>query len=187
MNNTKYQIKDLTFIALMAAVMCILGPLSIPIGSVPISFTNLVIYITMYVLDTKRGTVAYLLYLLIGLVGVPVFSGFTAGPGKLLGPTGGYLIGFIFMAVITGFFTERFADKHAVCILGMILATAVCYTFGTAWLAYSAQMSFKSALAVGVLPFIIEDLIKIIFSAFIGYTLRVRLAKAGFAIKRKTV
>lgn len=182
MKTSKYQLKDLTFIALMAALMCILGPLSIPIGSVPISFTNLVIYIIMYVLDTKRGTIAYLLYLLIGLVGVPVFSGFTSGPGKLLGPTGGYLIGFVFLAIITGLFTDRFAKNHALCIFGMILGTAVCYAFGTAWLAYSTQMTFSAALAVGVLPFIVEDLVKIVFSAFVGYALRVRLAKAGFAV-----
>ena len=79
---------EMTVTALMTAVTCILAPLSIPIGPVPISFTNLAIYLSLYLLGWKRGTISYLVYLLIGLVGVPVFSGFTGGIGKLAGPTG---------------------------------------------------------------------------------------------------
>ena len=93
---------EITMTALMAAVTCILAPLSIPIGPVPISFTNLAIYLSLYLLGWKRGTISYLIYLLLGLVGLPVFSGFTGGPAKLAGPTGGYIIGFIVMAVIAG-------------------------------------------------------------------------------------
>ncbi len=90
----------MTSTALMTAVTCILGPLAIPIGPVPVSLTPLAVFLSVYILGTKRGTIAYLLYLLIGAVGVPVFSGFTGGLGKLAGPTGGYLIGFILMALI---------------------------------------------------------------------------------------
>ena len=93
---------EITMTALMAAVTCILAPLSIPIGPVPISFTNLAIYLSLYLLGWKRGTISYLIYLLLGLVGLPVFSGFTGGPAKLAGPTGGYIIGFIVMAIIAG-------------------------------------------------------------------------------------
>ena len=84
----------------MTAVTCILGPLAIPIGPVPVSLTPLAVFLSVYILGTKGGTLAYLLYLLIGAVGVPVFSGFTGGLGKLAGPTGGYLVGFILMALI---------------------------------------------------------------------------------------
>ena len=172
-------IRNLTAVALMAAVICILGPLSLPIGPVPISFTNLAIYITMYVLDMKKGTVSYLIYLLIGLVGVPVFSGFTSGPAKLLGPTGGYLIGFIPMCIITGLFVDRFYKKRIVCIVGMVLATAVTYAIGTAWLAFSAKMTFSAALAAGVLPFIAEDMLKIIAAALTGPVIKSRLIRSG--------
>ena len=79
---------EITMTALMAAVTCILAPLSIPIGPVPISFTNLAIYLSLYLLGWKKGTISYLIYLLLGLVGLPVFSGFTGGPSKLAGPTG---------------------------------------------------------------------------------------------------
>ena len=98
---------EMTVTALMTAVTCILAPLSIPIGPVPISFTNLAIYLSLYLLGWKRGTISYLVYLLIGLVGVPVFSGFTGGIGKLAGPTGGYIIGFIAMAVIAGLVIDK--------------------------------------------------------------------------------
>ena len=93
---------EITITALMTAVTCILAPMSIPIGPVPISFTNLAIYLSLYLLGWKKGTISYLIYLLIGLVGLPVFSGFTGGPAKLAGPTGGYIIGFIVMEVIAG-------------------------------------------------------------------------------------
>ena len=76
---------EITITALMTAVTCILAPMSIPIGPVPISFTNLAIYLSLYLLGWKRGTISYLIYLLIGLVGLPVFSGFTGGPAKLAG------------------------------------------------------------------------------------------------------
>lgn len=179
MKKKKLELKDLTFIALMTALMCILGPLSIPIGPVPISFTNLVIYLTMYILDAKRGTISYILYLLIGLAGVPVFSGFTSGPAKLLGPTGGYLIGFIFMAFITGLTTDHYFKHKTICIIGMFLGTIVCYCLGTLWLSFSISISFSKALTIGVLPFLIVDFIKIILAAFIGSSLKERLWKSN--------
>ena len=74
--------------ALMAAVTCILAPLSVPIGPVPVSLTNFAIYLSLYLLDWKKGTLSYLIYLLLGLVGLPVFSGFTGALAKLAGPTG---------------------------------------------------------------------------------------------------
>ena len=99
MRQQTMKIQDLTLIALMAALTCILGPMSIalPFTPVPISFTNLVIYFSIMVIGMKRGTISYLVYLLIGAVGLPVFSGFSGGLAKLAGPTGGYLVGFIFL------------------------------------------------------------------------------------------
>lgn len=172
--------KTMALIALMAAVTCILGPLSlaIPISPVPISFTNLAVYFTVYVLGTKRGTISYLIYLLLGLVGLPVFSGFTGGAGKLFGPTGGYLIGFIFMALICGIFIEKWPTKLYLHFAGMVLGTAVCYLFGTAWLAFQANMGFYAALAAGVIPFIPGDLVKIIIALLAGPLIRKQLKRA---------
>lgn len=181
----KTNVREMVLIALMAAVTCIMGPLSVPIGIVPISLTNLAVYLAIYVLGCKRGTLSYFVYLLIGLVGVPVFSGFTGGVGKLFGPTGGYLIGFIFMALICGWFIDKFDCKLVPSFVGMVLGTIVCYAFGTAWLAYQASMSFYAALAAGVLPFIPGDLAKMVIAAIIGPQVRRRLAQAGLMENRK--
>ena len=110
--------------ALMAAVTCILAPLSVPIGPVPISLTNFAIYLSLYLLDWKKGTLSYLIYLLLGLVGLPVFSGFTGGLAKLAGPTGGYIIGFIPMAILAGIVIDTFTNR-GIQILGMIFGTAI--------------------------------------------------------------
>ena len=175
----KINTRQLTLIGVMAAVTCILGPLSLPIGVVPISLTNLVIYFSIYVLGGKRGTLSYIVYLFIGLVGLPVFSGFSGGLPKLFGPTGGYLIGFVFMAFISGIFIDKFSNKIYMCFLGMVLGTIVTYIFGTAWLAYEAHMPFNKALAVGVLPFIPGDIVKITIASLIGPQIKKRLISAG--------
>ena len=179
MKEKQLSIQQLAVTGVMTAVICILAPLSIPIGVVPISFTNLAVYLALYVLGVKKGTISYLVYLCIGLVGVPVFSGFTSGPGKLFGPTGGYLIGFILMAVIAGVFIDKFTDKMYLCFLGMVLGTAVCYLLGTLWLAYQGGMNFQAALAAGVLPFIPGDLVKIVIAMLIGPQIRKQLIRAG--------
>ncbi|MBU3201375.1 biotin transporter BioY [Clostridium estertheticum] len=178
-NTKKINIHHLTLIGVMAAVICILGPLSLPIGIVPISLTNLAIYFSVYVLGQKRGTLSYIVYLFIGLVGLPVFSGFSGGFTKLFGPTGGYLIGFIFMAFISGFFIDKFSNKIYMCFLGMILGTIVTYIFGTAWLAYQLNMTFNASLAVGVLPFIPGDIVKMVIALLIGPQIKKRLISAG--------
>nr|WP_209512313.1 biotin transporter BioY [Sedimentibacter acidaminivorans] len=180
MRNEK--IINLTLIGLMAAVTCILGPLSIiiPISPVPISFTNLAIYFTVILLGGKKGTICYLVYLLIGFVGIPVFSGFTSGPAKLLGPTGGYLIGFIFMAMIAGSFVDKFPGKVYMYVLGMMFGTIVTYALGTAWLSYQANMTFDQALFAGVIPYIIGDIVKIIIATLLGSTIKKHVQRAGY-------
>ncbi|MEG1027053.1 MAG: biotin transporter BioY [Oscillospiraceae bacterium] len=175
MTNNKNKVSTITLIGIMSAVICVLGPLSIPIGPVPVTLTNLAIYIVVGLIGYKKGTISYLIYMLIGAVGIPVFSGFSGGLSKLFGPTGGYLFGFIFMALISGIFFEKFPHNKFMCILGMILGTLVTYAFGTAWLAYQAEMTFYKALTVGVIPFIIGDLLKIVVSVFLVAILRERL------------
>ena len=128
----------LVLIALVTAITCILAPLSIPIpvSPVPISLTNLVLLISVYVLGWKDAAVSYIVYLLLGAAGLPVFSGFAGGPAKIAGPTGGYLLGFIFMTILAGIFVERFLENRFLIVTGMILATVIAYIFGTAWLAF---------------------------------------------------
>ncbi|MCI8466260.1 MAG: biotin transporter BioY [Lachnospiraceae bacterium] len=172
--SSKLPLITMALIGVMTAVTCILGPLAIPlpISPVPISFTNLAVYLTLYVLGMKAGTISYLVYLLIGLVGAPVFSGFTGGPAKLVGPTGGYLVGFIFMALIAGFFIDKFPNKYYLHIIGMVLGTAVCYLFGTVWLCFQMELSFGAGLMTGVVPYLPGDAAKIIISVILGPALR---------------
>ena len=173
--------KQMTLIALMTALTCILGPLSIPLpfSPVPISFTNLVLYFSVFVLGTKFSTISYIVYLLIGLVGLPVFSGFSGGPAKVAGPTGGYLVGFVFLTVIAGFFVDRFQGNRVMQAVGMILGTVVAYIFGTAWLCVQANLSFGAGLAAGVIPYVPGDLIKIAAALVVGPVLRKAVRRAA--------
>ena len=139
-------------------------------------------FFSVYVLGMKKGTIAVLLYLLIGLAGVPVFSGFTAGPAKLFGPTGGYLIGFILMALISGYFIDKFPGKYVIQFFGMLLGLFALYALGTFWLAYSAGMTLQAAFAAGVAPFILLDVLKLVLSMALGTQIRHRLGAAGFAV-----
>lgn len=174
----KSNVYQLAVCALMAAIMCILGPIALPIGPVPISLTNLVIYITVFLLGTKGSIISYLIYLLLGAFGLPVFSGYAGGLAKLAGPTGGYLIGFVFMAAICGVFVEH--KKMPVYFIGsgMVLGTAVAYLFGTIWFVVQMKCGIGYAISVCVLPFILGDLIKIVVSIVLGRQIRNALVSA---------
>lgn len=169
-DNQKIRTKQMVLIALMTAVTCVLGPISIPLpfSPVPISLTNFAIFLAIFVLGMKSGTISFIIYLLLGAVGVPVFSSFRGGFQVLAGPTGGYLIGFIFLALIMGFALDHFDRKLVPTIIGMIIGMAVCYAFGTVWLAKLLSLSFKEGLMMGVIPYLAGDAAKIIIAAIVG-------------------
>lgn len=169
-DNQKIKTKQMVLIALMTAVTCVLGPLSIPLpfSPVPISLTNFAIFLAIFVLGMKSGTISFIIYLLLGAVGVPVFSSFRGGLQVLAGPTGGYLIGFIFLALIMGFALDHFDRKLVPTIIGMIIGMVVCYAFGTVWLAKLLSLSFKEGLMMGVIPYLPGDAAKIIIAAIVG-------------------
>ena len=169
-DNQKIRTKQMVLIALMTAVTCVLGPLSIPLpfSPVPISLTNFAIFLAIFVLGMKSGTISFIIYLLLGAIGVPVFSSFRGGLQVLAGPTGGYLIGFIFLALIMGFELDHFDRKLVPTIIGMIIGMAVCYAFGTVWLAKLLSLSFKEGLMMGVIPYLPGDAAKIIIAAIVG-------------------
>jgi biotin transport system substrate-specific component len=163
--------------AVMTAVTCVLAPMSIPIGVVPVSFTNFAIYLSLYLLGWKLGTVSYVVYMLIGMVGMPVFSGYSGGLAKLAGPTGGYIIGFIPLAILAGLVIEK-CDNRVLQFLAMAVGTAVCYAFGTAWYCFSTNVELSYALGVCVFPFIPFDLVKMAIAMVVGPMIRSRLVKA---------
>lgn len=172
------KIYQITMTALMTAVICILAPMSIPIGPVPISLTAAVMFLSVYLLGWKLGTLSCLAYILLGAAGLPVFSAFSGGIGKLLGPTGGYIVGYIPMTVIAGVCIEHYHSKW-IQFSAMVFATAVCYLFGTIWFCMIMDTTAIAALSTCVFPFIPGDFIKIMIAMFGGSVLRKRLQQAG--------
>lgn len=177
----KINVKQLSLAGLMTAVICILGPISlqIPISPVPISLGTLAIYFVISVLGVKLGTLSVIVYILLGLAGLPVFTGFMGGPAKLFGPTGGYIVGYIFMVPLCGLAVEKSENKPLLRILGMVGGTLVLYLFGTIWLALQLSYTFPAALMAGVIPYIPGDIVKLAIAMVVGNKLRKRLLQAG--------
>ncbi len=183
--------RRLTLCAVMAAVMCVLAPISIPIGPISITGGTLAIYLTAYLLGGVWGTAATLVYLLVGMVGLPVFSNYMGGISRLAGPTGGYLVGYLPMMLLAGFVVEltlrklggkgrkEAAAALALQFLGLALSTAVLYAFGTAWYCVQAGVDLQKALAACVIPFIPCDLIKMAAALVVGVPVRHGLERAG--------
>ena len=185
----------LTKISLIAALLCVTGPFAIvfPFSPVPVSLATLMLYLSVYILGKRDAVISCGIYLLIGLIGIPVFSGFSGGIGKVLGPTGGYMLGYLALTFISGWFVEKWTgiqrsaanrkqSNFFSCLIqgiGMTLGTAVCYLFGSLWLSYQAGMTFFMALTVGALPFIPGDIVKIVIGVIAGNAVRKRLVKAG--------
>ncbi len=174
-------IRQMAVIGLMTAICCILAPISLvlPFSPVPISLGTLAIYFILMVSDRKCGFISVMLYIFLGLAGLPVFSGFTGGAGKLFGPTGGYIIGYLFLAAIGGWFLNKWRHKKTIRFIGIFLGTSICYLFGTLWLSYQSGISFFTAFASTVLPFIPGDIIKFFIAMTIGSQVRKRLKRAG--------
>jgi biotin transport system substrate-specific component len=178
MQDKKMTTYQLAATALLTAVMCILGPLSLPIGAVPISLTNLVICFAAILLGMRFGTLSVVVYLLLGAVGLPVFSNYGAGLAKLAGPTGGYLVGFLFMALIGGWAVDKSHCHPVWSGIGLVAGIAVSYAFGTAWFVYQMGCTLAYALAVCVYPFILIDLCKVVVAVAVGSVVRKRLEQA---------
>lgn len=170
MNNTKEMKKkfrtiDLVYIALGAVLITICSWISIP-TIVPFTMQTFAVFFVLSALGGKRGTAAIIVYVLLGAVGVPVFAQFTSGIGILLGTTGGYIVGFIFMGPLYRLIVHLLGKKLWVEILAMVTGLAVCYSFGTVWfmIVYTqanGAVGLATVLAWCVIPFIIPDLIKL--------------------------
>lgn len=160
-----FKAADLAYTAIGAALIAICSWISIP-TTVPFTMQTFAIFLLLSVLGGKRALTAIAVYLLLGAAGVPVFAGFTAGLGILLGNTGGYMVGFIFMGLIY-WLAERLPGKKLwVDILAMVLGLAVLYAFGTAWFMVvyaraNGPVGLGLVLTWCVLPFIVPDLVKL--------------------------
>ena len=170
--------RTLTLTAMLTALCCLLGPLTLPIGPVPVSLTTALLMGTALLLGVKHAILCCGVYLALGLLGIPVFSSFTGGPGVLLGPTGGFLLGYLPMTAWCGMLCGRTPDRRlqtAACISGTLLL----YLLGTAWYVWHTNTTVLSAFMICVLPFLGGDALKIGLVVTCGNTLKSRLKKAG--------
>ena len=162
--DSRFNALDLVYVSIGAALIAICSWISIP-TAVPFTLQTFAVFLVLSLLGGERGTMATLVYVLLGAVGVPVFSGFAGGIGVILGNTGGYIVGFIFMGIIYMLFTRFFGKKNVVRIAALLTGLVVCYAFGTAWFMYvylknSGEIGIMTVLAWCVFPFIIPDLFK---------------------------
>ena len=163
--NNKTKTLDLTYIAIGAVLIAICSWISIP-TTVPLTMQTFAVFFILAILNGKRGTASIIIYVLLGAVGIPVFAGFSSGLGILLGTTGGYIIGFIFMGVIYIIFTHFLPNKLWVKATALIIGLIACYAFGTCWFMFVyaknvGPVGLMGALTWCVIPFIIPDLIKL--------------------------
>jgi len=183
-----FTVKNMVFIAVMAALICVAAPWSVPMpGLVPVSLATFAVYLAGSLLGWKKGTIAVLIYVLLGAVGLPVFSGGAGGFAKLFGVTGGYIVGYIPCALIGGLFVDLFYKKSVSknpflngawsIPVGMIAGTVVLYALGTVWFVIARGVTFEVALASCVVPFLIGDTIKIVCATILTVILRDRLGK----------
>ena len=156
----------IVLVGVFVAIISICAWISIPMVPIPITLQILGVFITASILGAKLGTVSIIIYILLGAVGLPVFSNFTGGFGILLSPTGGFIIGFIFTALTIGIITS-FKNSILTNTLAMLLGLLLCYTFGTVWYCIYANVDFITAVLVCVVPFLIGDSVKICISAIL--------------------
>lgn len=167
--------KELCLGALFCALTAMCSQLVLNIGPVPVSLNLLAVFLCGALLRPRLALLAQTAYLLLGLIGVPVFSNFGAGPAKLLGPTGGYLIVYPLMAWMVAFALQKWGGRWWIAVLSMLAALAVCYATGTVWLCVQANMTAAQGLAAGVLPFIGFDAAKIALSTLLAGLLKKRV------------
>ncbi len=155
---------DIVYVGLFAALMSVCAWISIPL-TVSVTLQTFAVCLTAGLLGWKRGVFTVLIYILLGMIGLPVFTGFKSGIAAVTGPTGGYIVGFLFTALIVGLTADKIGKKIWQNIVFMIIGIAVCYLFGTVWFVIAYKVSFVSALSTCVFPFLLPDAVKIILAA----------------------
>ncbi len=173
----RFRTVDLAYIALFSVLMAVCAWIAIPLA-VSITLQTFAIFAALLTLGGRRGTYAVVVYLLLGAVGLPVFTGFQGGLGALLGPTGGYIIGFAATAPLYWLMTAKLGDSLPVSIAACVLGLSVCYAFGTLWFikVYNAgagsPIGLATALGWCVFPFIVPDLVKLALAVLVSRRVR---------------
>ena len=172
---SKWRTVDLAYTALLTVLIMVCAWITVPL-TVPFTLQTFGVFAALGTLGGRRGTYAVAAYLLLGLAGLPVFSGFQGGPGVLLGTTGGYILGFLASALLYWAVTARLGHRPVVMAAAMVLGLMVCYAFGTAWFltAYArtaGPTGLWAALGMCVFPFVVPDLLKIALAMLLSHRL----------------
>lgn len=178
--NRKNDFNDFIYAALFAALIAVLGVISIPLpfSPVPISGQSLGVMLAGCILSVRQAGLGLLGFLLLGAVGLPVFAGFSGGIGILVGPRGGYLVGYLIGGIVIALIKGQQNKLWRLALANIIGGIGVVYLFGVPWLSFITGIGLNKALLTGALPFIPGDLIKVVVATFIGVAVNKRLLKA---------
>jgi biotin transport system substrate-specific component len=168
-------VRKMVYGSLMAALIAVGAFIAVPIGPVPIVLQNLFVMLAGLLLGGRWGCISVAIYLLAGALGLPVFAGGSGGIARLVGPTGGYLIGFAPAALVIGWLSGRGGGRFVGDVAAMVVGTIIIYVIGVTWLGVVADLSPKAALLVGMVPFLPGDAVKIIIAAIVARKLRSRI------------
>lgn len=169
----KLPTRNLILYSLFAALTAVLSQISItlPFTPVPINLAMLSVFMSGAMLGSKGGAVSQIVYVLLGAIGIPVFANLLAGIGVILGPTGGYIVGYIIASYITGLIIEKMNASIIVYMLSMLVGLITCYALGTLWFMFITKTDLIASLGMCVIPFILGDILKIIAGSFLTFKL----------------
>ncbi|MBG9802933.1 biotin transporter BioY [Brevibacillus laterosporus] len=179
MQHRNENLRTYMVIAIFTAISAVFAQITIPLPIVPITGQTLAVGLVATVLGSRYGTISMILYAVLGAIGVPVFSGFSGGPQVLIGPTGGFIFGFIATAFIMGYLLEKTKYTFTMALLANLLGMVVTFLFGVTQLKLVLNLSWAGAMAAGVTPFIAGGVIKAVLAAYVGIILRKRLISIG--------
>ncbi len=180
----RLSLRDWILTALFAAMIAILAQVTIPLpfSPVPITGQTFAVGLAATILGSRKSVIAVLLYLFMGAVGLPVFSGFSGGLGVLIGPEGGYLFSFIPAAYLIGLYLEKTTFTLKQAMIANHLAMLLTLGIGSTWLKIATSLSWQTAFVVGSLPFLFVGIIKAMLAASIGLKIRERLHSSGIKL-----
>lgn len=162
------KIKNLVFIALMTALICVCSWVTLSIGPVPFTLQTFAMFLAFVILGGRDSSIAVAVYILLGIVGVPVFAGFKSGIGTITGPTGGFILGFLIAALLYWAVPRKLKNSNIKRLIVFIILNAVCYAAGSAWFVLFKYGTWATALTACVIPFIVPDALKISLAVIIG-------------------
>ncbi len=181
--------RNMIITSLFAALICIAAYIVIPLpfSPVPITLQTLFVMMAGLLLPFEYAGLTVVIYLLLGIVGLPVFSGGASGIGSIVGPTGGYLIGFLVGSMVISMLVKSSKNKFAISFVSAIVGgIVVVYAFGVIWLAWKTDMGIQKAFVVGALPFLLGDFVKAFVATFVAVPLNKFFEQTGYMDSMKS-